>query len=64
METIEFQLKGEHVRLCDLLKLIPISTLGTCATEALWNAVLGGARSGRSHSKRRNCHQTLTGVTY
>ena len=28
METIEFQLKGEHVRLCDLLKLAGIADSG------------------------------------
>lgn len=28
METIEFQLKGEHVRLCDLLKLAGIAESG------------------------------------
>ena len=28
METIEFQLKGEHVRLCDLLKLVGIADSG------------------------------------
>jgi ribosome-associated protein len=28
METIEFQLKGEHVRLCDLLKLVGIAESG------------------------------------
>ena len=28
METIEFQLKGEHVRLCDLLKLAGIVDSG------------------------------------
>lgn len=28
METIEFQLKGEHVRLCDLLKLVGIAGSG------------------------------------
>ena len=28
METIEFQLKGEHVRLCDLLKLAGLADSG------------------------------------
>ena len=28
METIEFQLKGEHVRLCDLLKLVGVADSG------------------------------------
>lgn len=28
METIEFRLKGEHVRLCDLLKLAGIAESG------------------------------------
>ena len=28
METTEFQLKGEHVRLCDLLKLVGIADSG------------------------------------
>jgi ribosome-associated protein len=28
METIEFKLKGEHVRLCDLLKLVGIAESG------------------------------------
>jgi ribosome-associated protein len=28
METIEFQLKGEHVRLCDLLKLVGVAETG------------------------------------
>jgi ribosome-associated protein len=28
MDTIEFQLKGEHVRLCDLLKLAGIAESG------------------------------------
>ena len=28
METIEFKLKGEHVRLCDLLKLVGIADSG------------------------------------
>jgi ribosome-associated protein len=28
METIEFQLKGEHVRLCDLLKLVGVAESG------------------------------------
>ncbi len=28
METIEFQLKGDHVRLCDLLKLVGIADSG------------------------------------
>ena len=28
MESIEFQLKGEHVRLCDLLKLAGIAESG------------------------------------
>lgn len=28
METIEFQLRGEHVRLCDLLKLAGIAESG------------------------------------
>jgi len=28
METIEFRLKGEHVRLCDLLKLAGIADSG------------------------------------
>ena len=28
METIEFQLNGEHVRLCDLLKLAGIADSG------------------------------------
>ena len=28
METIEFELKGEHVRLCDLLKLAGIAESG------------------------------------
>ena len=28
METIEFQLKGDHVRLCDLLKLAGIAESG------------------------------------
>ena len=28
METVEFQLKGEHVRLCDLLKLAGIADSG------------------------------------
>jgi ribosome-associated protein len=28
METIEFQLKGEHVRLCELLKLAGIAESG------------------------------------
>jgi ribosome-associated protein len=28
METIEFQLKGEHIRLCDLLKLAGIADSG------------------------------------
>jgi ribosome-associated protein len=28
MDTIEFQLKGEHIRLCDLLKLAGIADSG------------------------------------
>ena len=28
VETIEFQLKGDHVRLCDLLKLVGIADSG------------------------------------
>jgi ribosome-associated protein len=28
METIEFQLKGEHIRLCDLLKVAGIADSG------------------------------------
>ncbi len=28
METIEFKLKGEHVRLCDLLKLAGVAESG------------------------------------
>jgi ribosome-associated protein len=28
MEAIEFKLKGEHVRLCDLLKLVGIAESG------------------------------------
>jgi ribosome-associated protein len=28
MDTIEFQLKGEHIRLCDLLKLAGIAESG------------------------------------
>jgi ribosome-associated protein len=28
METIEFQLKGEHIRLCDLLKVVGIAESG------------------------------------
>jgi len=28
VETIQFQLQGEHVRLCDLLKLAGIATSG------------------------------------
>jgi ribosome-associated protein len=28
METIEFQLKGEQIRLCDLLKLAGVATSG------------------------------------
>jgi ribosome-associated protein len=28
METLEFQLKGEHIRLCDLLKLAGIADSG------------------------------------
>jgi ribosome-associated protein len=28
METIEFQLRGEHIRLCDLLKVVGIADSG------------------------------------
>jgi ribosome-associated protein len=28
METIEFQLKGEHIRLCDLLKVVGMAESG------------------------------------
>jgi ribosome-associated protein len=28
METIEFQLKGEHIRLCDLLKVAGVADSG------------------------------------
>ncbi|HKU71336.1 MAG TPA: RNA-binding S4 domain-containing protein [Burkholderiales bacterium] len=28
METVEFQLKGEQIRLCDLLKLAGVATSG------------------------------------
>ena len=28
METIDFQLKGEHIRLCDLLKVVGIADSG------------------------------------
>ena len=54
METIEFRLNGEHVRLCDLLKLAGIAESG--GQGSTWSLLAGSAWtvSGRTASRQRS----------
>ena len=55
METIEFQLKGEHVRLCDLLKLAGIADSGGQGKHlvAAGEVSVDGQRENRKAAKIR-----------
>ena len=55
METIEFELRGEHVRLCDLLKLAGIAESGGQGKHlvAAGEVRVDGQQEGRKSAKIR-----------
>ena len=70
METIQFQVKGEYVRLCDLLKLAGIATSGAQGKHmvAEGNVTVDGQPESRKTAKIRagqavECHGVKVVVT-
>ena len=55
METIEFRLNGEHVRLCDLLKLVGLAESGGQGKQmvAAGEVNVDGRRENRKAAKIR-----------
>lgn len=70
METIQFQVKGEYVRLCDLLKLAGIAASGAQGKHlvAEGNVTVDGLPESRKTAKIRagqavECHGVRIAVT-
>ncbi len=70
METIQFQVKGEYVRLCDLLKLTGIAASGAQGKHmvAEGNVTVDGLPESRKTAKIRagqavECHGVRIAVT-